>query len=43
MNSAEMSSGPTESVEEQISPNSRRASAVMTVRSIQSLKVIESQ
>ena len=43
MNSAEMSSGPTESVEEQISPNSSRASAVITVRSIQSLKVIESQ
>ena len=43
MNSAETSSGPTESVEPQISENSSRASAVITVRSIQSLKVIESQ
>ena len=43
MNSAEISSGPTDSVEEQISANSRRASEVTTVRSIQSLKVIESQ
>ena len=43
MNSAETSSGPTDSVEEQISPNSSRASAVITVRSIHCLKVIESQ
>ena len=43
MNSAEIDSGPTESVELQISPNSSRASAVITVRLIQSSKVIESQ
>src|SRR3954454_13948985 len=43
MNSAEISSGQTESVEEQISLKRSLASAVMTVRSIHCLKVIESQ